>query len=334
MLKQSQGILVTGGAGYIGSHVVEQLIKKKNQIFILDNLVTGSKKLINKKAKFIKGDIKNTRIVNKILKKYNIDTIIHLAAYLNISDAEKYKKKYFNNNILGTENLIKACQNTKVKNVIFSSSCSIYGNIEGAVSENKKPNPMGYYAYTKYRGENIIKKNSKKYNYRYAILRYFNVAGASHSNKIGEIESSHGHLFKNLAIQALKKNPVINIFGNDYKTKDGTCIRDYIHVSDLADIHIKCIELLKKKKSLVLNYGYGKGYSVKDIVNIFKKLKKNCIVNYKDRRPGDVAQVYANTKKFKKILKLKPKYNNIKKILQSAINWEKKLKNNKNKSQY
>ena len=326
MLNKDNSILVTGGAGYIGSHVVEQLLKKTTNIFILDNLVTGSKKLINKKAKFIKVDIKKTRIVNKILKKNNIDTIIHLAAYLNIGEAEKNKKKYFINNILGTENLIKACQNTKVKNIIFSSSCSIYGNIEGAVSENKKPNPMSYYAYTKYKGENIIKKNSKKYNYRYAILRYFNVAGASPSKKIGEIESSHGHLFKNLAIQALKKYPVINIFGSDYKTKDGTCIRDYVHVSDLADVHIKCIELLQtKKKSLVLNYGYGKGYSVEDIVNIFKKIKKNCLINYKDRRPGDVAQVYANIKKSRKILNLKPRFNDIKKILQSSINWEKKI---------
>tara|TARA_B100000029_G_scaffold496998_1_gene564066 strand:+ start:837 stop:1817 length:981 start_codon:yes stop_codon:yes gene_type:complete len=321
-------ILVTGGAGYIGSHVVEQLVKKKTKIIILDNLVTGFKKLINKRAKFIKGDIKNKKIVNKILKKHNIETIVHFAAYLNVSEAEKSKKKYFKNNIVGTENLIKACQNTNVKNIIFSSSCSVYGNVKGAVSENKKPNPMGYYAYTKYKGENIIKKNSKKYNYKYVILRYFNVAGASPSNKIGQIEKSHGQLFKNISIQALKKNPVVNVYGYDYKTKDGTCIRDYIHVSDLADIHIKVIELLKKnKKSLILNCGYGKGYSVKDIVNIFKKIRKNCLVNFQDRRPGDIAQVYANNKKFKKILKWKPKYNNIKKILQSSIKWEKKLTN-------
>ena len=206
---------------------------------------------------------------------------------------------------------------------------------KGAVSENNKPNPMCYYAYTKHKGENIIKKNSEKYNYKYAILRYFNVAGASSSNEIGEIENSHGHLFKNLAIQSQKKNPVVNIYGSDYKTKDGTCIRDYIHVSDLADIHIKSIDVLKKKnKSLVLNCGYGKGFSVKDIVNIFKKIKKSCLIRYKGRRPGDIAQVYANTKKFKRILKWKPKYNNVKKILQSAINWEKKLKSNTNKSQY
>ena len=335
MVRKNQSILVTGGAGYIGSHVVEQLVKKKLKIIILDNLVTGFKKLINKKAKFIKGDIKNIKTVNKILKTYDIDTIVHLAASLNISEAEKLKEKYFKNNILGTENLIKACKNTNVKNIIFSSSCSVYGNIKGAVSENNKPNPMCYYAYTKHKGENIIKKNSEKYNYKYAILRYFNVAGASSSNKIGEIENSHGHLFKNLAIQSQKKNPVVNIYGSDYKTKDGTCIRDYIHVSDLADIHIKSIGVLEKKnKSLVLNCGYGKGFSVKDIVNIFKKIRKSCLIRYKDRRAGDIAQVYANTKKFKRILKWKPKYNNVKKILQSAINWEKKLKNNTNKSQY
>jgi UDP-glucose 4-epimerase len=335
MLKKNQSILITGGAGYIGSHVVEQLIKKKLKIIILDNLVTGFRKLINSKAEFIKGDIKDKISVNKILKKHNIDTIIHFAAHLNVSEAEKYKKKYFKNNILGTENLIKACKSTNVRNIIFSSSCSIYGNVKGAVSESKKPNPMSYYAYTKYKGENIIKKNSKKYKYKYAILRYFNVAGASVSNKIGEIESSHGHLFKNLAIEAQKKIPVVSIYGSDYKTKDGTCIRDYIHVSDLADIHIKSIEALKKtNKSLILNCGYGKGYSVKEIVNIFKKIKKNCVIKYLDRRPGDVAQVYADTKKFKRILNWKPKYNNVKMILQSAIQWEKKLKNIISNSQY
>ena len=319
-------ILITGGAGYIGSHIVEQLIKFKNNITIIDNLETGFKRLINKKAKFIKSDIKNKKKLTKIISENKIDTIIHLAAYLNVSEAEKYKNKYYENNVIGTKNLIEACKNSNVKNIIFSSSCSIYGNIKGAVSENKKPNPIGYYAYTKYKGENLIKKYSKKFDYRYVILRYFNVAGASPSNKIGEIQVSHGHLFKNIAIQANKKKPIIKIYGNDYKTKDGTCIRDYMHVSDLADIHIKSIDYLyKKKNSLVLNCGYGKGYSVQDIINIFKKIKKNCKVIYEDRRPGDVAQVYANTKKFKQLLKWKPKYNNIKKILLSGIKWEKKL---------
>jgi len=157
-------------------------------------------------------------------------------------------------------------------------------------------------------------------------LRYFNVAGASKSGKIGEIETSHGHLIKNLAIKSLENKPEVKIFGNNYKTKDGTCIRDYIHVSDLADIHIKGLNYLNNnKKSFVLNCGYGKGYSVQQIVNIFKKIKKGVEIEYQKRRPGDIAQVYANTKKFKKILRWKPKYNNIKLIIKSAISWEKKL---------
>jgi UDP-glucose 4-epimerase len=158
-------ILITGGAGYIGSHIVEKLVNKKNKIIILDNLKTGHKKLINKNAIFLKGDIKNKKLINKIIQKYNIQTIIHLAAYLNVSEAERNKLKYNINNIKGTENLILACKNSNVQNFIFSSSCSIYGNIKGIVSENKKPNPQGHYAYTKYKGEELIKKYSKKFKY-------------------------------------------------------------------------------------------------------------------------------------------------------------------------
>jgi len=324
--KSNKIILVTGGAGYIGSHIVEQLIKNKEKVIILDNLVTGYERLINKKAKFIRADIKNKSVITKIIKDYNISSIIHLAGYLNVSEAEKNKIKYYKNNIIGTKNLLEACKNSSIKNIIFSSSCSVYGNVKGSVSENRKPNPQGYYAYTKLKGEELIKKLSLKYNFKYGILRYFNVAGASPSGKIGEIEKSHGHLIKNLAIQSLKKKPKIKIFGNDYKTKDGTCIRDYVHVSDLADIHIKGLNYLQKKqKSFILNCGYGKGYSVQQIVNIFKKIKKDVEVQYQIRRLGDIAQVYANTKKFKKILKWRPKYNNIKLIIQSAIKWEKKL---------
>ncbi len=324
-----KNILLTGGAGYIGSHIAELFEKTNYNLFIIDNLETGFKRLINKKAKFIKLDIKNLNKLKTIIIKYKIDTIIHLAAYLNVSEAESNKIKYYNNNIRGTENIVKACRNSIVKNILFSSSCSIYGNVKGSVNENKRPNPQGYYAFTKYKGEQIIKKYSKKNNFKYAVLRYFNVAGASPSNKIGQIEKSHGQLFKNIAIQSLKKKPKIKIYGNNYNTPDGTCIRDYIHVTDIAQIHIKSLEYLKKyKKSITLNCGYGKGYSVKEIVEIFKKIKKNVYINYSKRRPGDIAQVYADTKKFKRVLKFKPKYNNIKKILMSSIKWEKKLNKN------
>ena len=320
-------ILVTGGAGYIGSHIIELLVKKKtNKVIVLDNLSTGYKILINKKSKFFKGDINNKKLIIKLINKFNIDTIIHLAASLNVSEAEKNKKKYYKNNIIGTKNLLLSCKNTPIANIIFSSSCSIYGNIKGSVNERKKPNPQGYYAFTKYKGEELIKKYASKFNYNFGILRYFNVVGASSSGKIGEIETSHGHLIKNIAIQSTKEKPKINIYGNNYNTKDGTCVRDYIHVTDLANIHIKGLDyLIKNKKSFTLNCGYGKGYSVLQIVNKFKKIKKNTQINFMSRRPGDIAQVFSDTKKFNEILKWKPKYNNINKIIRSAINWERKL---------
>mgnify|MGYP001171519319 FL=1 len=326
-MNKKQNILVTGGAGYIGSHIVELLVKTKANIIILDNLVTGHKKLLNKKAIFIKEDINNKTKLTQIINDYKINSIVHLAGLLNVSEAEKNKKKYYKNNVDGTLNLVHSCKNSSVRNIIFSSSCSIYGNVRGSVSEKKKPNPQGYYALTKYKAEEIIKKFSKKYNYEYGILRYFNVAGASPSGKIGEIETSHGHLIKNIAIQSLKKKPVISIYGNDYKTKDGTCVRDYIHVSDLANIHIKALKYINKNsKSLILNCGYGKPYSVLEISNILKKKNRDTKINYKKRRPGDIAQVYSNTKKLDKILRLKPKYDSLKYILESAYKWEKRLK--------
>jgi UDP-glucose 4-epimerase len=325
-MKKKQNILITGGAGYIGSHIVELLIKNKANIIVIDNLATGHKKLLNKKAIFFKEDIRNKTAIKKIINDYEISSIIHLAGLLNISESEKNKKEYYNNNVEGTLNLVNSCKNTFVKKIIFSSSCSIYGNVKGAVNEKRKPNPQSYYALTKYKAEEIIKKFSKKYNYKYGILRYFNVAGASPSGKIGEIETSHGHLIKNISIQSLKKKPIISIYGNDYKTKDGTCVRDYIHVSDLADIHIKTLNHINKNsKSLILNCGYGRPYSVLEIANIFKKKNKNTQINYKNRRPGDIAEVYSNTNKIDKILKFKPKYDNLEYILNSARMWEKRL---------
>ena len=323
-------ILVTGGAGYIGSHVVEQLVKTKARIIIIDNLETGFKKLINKNSIFVKADIKNLNLLKRIVYDYKINSVIHLAAYLNINEAEKNKKKYFKNNVRGTLNLIKCCKSSNIKHFVFSSSCSIYGNTNGAVSEKMRVKPKGYYAYTKYKSEKIIIKYAKKYNYNYAILRYFNIAGASPSNKIGEINSSHGHLFKNIAIQSLKKKPVINVYGNDYKTKDGTCVRDYMHVSDLSIAHVKALKFLKEKsKSITLNCGYGKGYSVLEVLKIFQKMKKNLKINIVKRRRGDIAAVYSNTKKLKKTFKMRMKYNNIHEILKSSIRWERVLKKRK-----
>ena len=326
MINKVNKILITGGAGYIGSHVAEKLVKTKCKIVIIDNLQRGSRKLINKKTNFIKADINNTKKIRQIILKKKIDTIIHLASFASVAESQKYKKKYYLNNVIGTQKLLQACKDTNIKNFIYSSSCSIYGNVKGKVSETSKPNPKSYYAFTKYKSENLIKNFSKKYQFKYIILRYFNVAGASNSGKIGEIGNRNDRLIKNLAIQFFKDKAKINIHGINYKTKDGTCVRDYIHVSDIADIHDMCIDYLNKNfKSNIFNCGYERGYSVLEISKIFKKLKKNTIIKFGKRRSGDVGQVFANSSKFKKMFKWKPKYNDIKKILISSIKWEKKL---------
>ena len=321
-------VLVTGGAGYIGSHVTEQLIKTKKEVVILDNLKTGYKTLLNKKAKFVKGDISNIRLLKKIIKDNNISTIIHFAGLIDVIESQKYKKKYYKNNVLGTLNLIKAIKNSSVKNFIFSSSAGVYGNIKTAAKETMKTKPINYYAWTKLKSEILIKEYSKKYNFNYAILRYFNVAGASPGGKIGIMNKKNNSLFKILAKQALKKKPVINIFGNSHNTNDGTCMRDFIHVSDLASIHLKSLELLnKKKKSFLINCGYGKASSVLEIANLFKKnINKLTKINFKKARKGEIVLSYSNADKMKIILNWKPKYNDINLILKNAIKWENKLK--------
>ena len=327
MNKKNHNILITGGAGYIGSHIVEQLIKVNKNIIILDNLKNGYRSLINRRAQFIKGDILNTKLVKKIIQKNKITTIMHMAGLIDVIESERNKKKYYKNNVLGTLNLIKAIKKSNVKYFIFSSSAGVYGDISKAATENIILKPINYYAYTKLKCEKIIKQYSKIYNYNYSILRYFNVCGASPSGKIGITNHKNKSLFKILAKEALKKIPIINIYGKEHATKDGTCLRDFIHVYDLASIHLKSLDvLIKKKKSFLINCGYGKAYSILEISNLFKKkINKFTKINFKGPRKGEIPISFSNINKMKKILRWKPKYNNIIKILKSSIAWEKKL---------
>ena len=320
-------ILVTGGAGYIGSHVIEKLEKTNSNIVIIDNLKTGFKKLINSKVEFIKGDINNIKLVKKIINKKKINTIIHLAGLIDSAESEKKKKKYFRNNVTGTLNLIKACKNSEVINFIFSSSASVYGNVSRAAVETMPLKPNNYYAYTKLKCEKIIKKYSKIYKYKYSILRLFNACGASPSGKFGILSKKNKSFFKILAKESLKKKPVINIYGNNHITKDGTCVRDFIHVSDLALLHIKCLDyLIKNRKSLLINCGYGKGYSVYTIAKIFReKINKSTKIKFMKKRKGEISVSFASINRMKKFLKWKPKYNKIEYILKSSIKWEKKI---------
>ena len=319
-----KNILVTGGAGYIGSHIVEQLVKKSFlNIFIVDDLSTGHKRLISKKANFIKANINKTQLIKKIILKNKIDTIIHLAAKTIVTESEKKPKLYYNVNVLGTRSLLNAAKNSSVKNFLFSSTAAVYGSKIRYVNENSRTLPDSVYGKTKLQAENLVKKEFKK---NYIILRYFNVVGASPSKKIGLI-NKYGQLFKNFAVEILKKKPKLNVYGNDYNTADGTCVRDFIHVSDLADIHLKVLfKVSKSNKSIILNCGYGKGFSVLEVVNNFKKFSKNkVLVKFEKRRKAEIVESVANVIKLKKYLKWRPRFFNLKRMIKNSIDWEKKL---------
>tara|TARA_A100000164_G_C21832815_1_gene736182 strand:- start:145 stop:1122 length:978 start_codon:yes stop_codon:yes gene_type:complete len=322
-----KSILVTGGAGYIGSHIVEQLIKIKKKVLIVDNLTTGYKKLINKKANFYLCDIKNFKKLNKIFKENQISSVIHLAASLSVGESEKKPKKYYSNNVSGTKNVIRCCKQNKIKNLIFSSTCAVYKDGMRIVKENSKVNPKSIYGKTKLSAEKFIKKNLNKGEINYAILRYFNVAGASNSGKIGQITRGD-QLFKNLSIASIKNKPKINIYGDNYQTKDGTCIRDYIHVSDIANIHLLVLNKIdREKKSIVLNCGYGNGISVLEAIKEFEKqIKKKFVIEIKNRRKGDMKEIIADNSKIKRYINWSPKKNSLNNIVRSCIKWEKKFK--------
>ena len=319
-----KNILVTGGAGYIGSHIVEQLVKKNFlKIFIVDDLSTGHKRLINKKATFIKANINKTQLIKKIILKNKIDTIIHLAAKTIVTESEKKPKLYYKANVLGTSSLLDAAKNSSVKNFLFSSTAAVYGSKIRYVNEKSKTLPDSVYGKTKLQAEDLVKRNFKK---NYIILRYFNVVGASPSKKIGLI-NKYGQLFKNFAVEILKNKPKLSVYGKDYNTKDGTCIRDFIHVSDLADIHLKVLlKASKDNKSVVLNCGYGKGFSVLEVVNNFKKFSKNkVIVKFEKRRKAEIVESVANVTKLKKYLKWRPKFFNLSRMIKNSLDWEKRL---------
>ena len=239
-------VLVTGGAGYIGSKIVSDLIKKKYKAYIIDNLSTGHKKLINKEAIFYEINCGNKSKLDQILKKDEIKSIVHCAASLDIAESEKKPKKYYNNNVINTKKLLDVCAKNKVKNFIFSSTCSVYGETNKKVTEKTKTIPKSVYGKTKLECEKLIKFYSKKNKFNFGILRYFNVAGSDIKNKLGCFNSNN-QLIKNLSHNIAIKNYKISVYGNNYNTKDGTCIRDYIHISDLSKIHLKLLNLISKK---------------------------------------------------------------------------------------
>ena len=286
---------------------------------------TGHRRLINKKAKFYKVDILKNEKIKDIIIKNKIDSVVHLAANLIIGEGEKYPKKYFKNNVLGTKNLLAACKNTTIKNFVFSSTAAVYKDGQYKVDEKSVIKPKSVYGKTKIKAEKIIKQFCRRNKINYCILRYFNIAGSSSSGKIGLINKSD-HLFKNFSREIIKKKPILKIYGNDYDTKDGSCIRDFIHVSDIAEIHYKVLEKINKlNNSKILNCGYNRGISVLEVAKAFKKQSsKKVEILISKRRKGDLVKIIASNNMLKKFIKWKPKFNNLNTIVKSCINWEKR----------
>jgi UDP-glucose 4-epimerase len=320
-------VLVTGGAGYIGSKIVADLVKRKYSVYIIDNLTTGHKFLINRKAFFLKCNIGNKKKINYYIKKHKISSVIHCAASLDVNESEKKPRKYYLNNFVNTKKLLEVCIKNNLKNFIFSSTCAVYGNVSGKVKEMIKPKPISVYGITKLKCEEIIQSFANKYKFNYGILRYFNVAGSDMNNKIGCLNKNN-QLIKNISASVASNINKVSVFGKNYRTNDGTCVRDYIHLEDISRIHCKLLKIISKKKiSYLLNCGYGVGYSVLEIINNFEKfLKIKLKINFLPRRKGDIVKVIASTEKMKKILKFKfNKKNKLKKIIVSSVQWEKYL---------
>lgn len=319
-------ILVCGGAGYIGSHTVHQLINQNKDVIIIDNLQTGHMKAVNNNAKFYKGDIRDSKFLDKVFSENTIECIIHFAANSLVGESMTKPLLYFNNNVYGMQVLLESMVKHNIKNIVFSSTAAVYGEPKRVpILEDDETHPTNPYGETKLTMEKMMKWCDKAYGIKYVALRYFNVAGALEDGSIGEDHSPETHLIPLILQVPLKKREFITVFGEDYATPDGTCIRDYIHVIDLADAHIKAVEYLSKgNESNVFNLGNGIGFSVKEMITAAKEATNEDIkVVLGERRGGDPAQLIASSEKAKEILGWIPKYTNVKDIISTAWGWHK-----------
>ena len=316
-------ILVTGGAGYIGSHTVRELRSRGYDVVVYDNLTTGHIEAVGD-AIFVKGDLFDVELLTDTFKKYGVDSVIHFAAYSLVGESMTNPLKYYHNNVAGTLALLEAMVACDVKYLVFSSSAATYGDTgEDIISETSPQKPTSVYGMTKLMMEQLMADFDKAYGLKYVALRYFNAAGAHDSGEIGEDHNPESHLIP-IIMQVLNgKREKLGIFGDDYPTPDGTCIRDYIHITDLADAHIKALESLKSgASSNAYNLGNGNGFSVKQVVETVEKVVgrpvKREIV---PRRAGDPAILVASSDKIKKELGWKPAYDSLEKIVASAWKW-------------
>ena len=319
-------ILITGGAGYIGSHVLKALGNSGHEITILDNLSTGNTKAITY-GELVVGDLKDEKLLDTLFETQKFEAVLHFAGSIVVPESVADPLKYYSNNTLNTHRLLSACIKHGCHQFIFSSTAAVYGMTnDGAATEETPTIPMNPYGHSKLMSEQMLSDLATSSELRYVALRYFNVSGADPEGRIGQSFPGATHLIKVACETACGKRDHIKVFGTNYPTEDGTCVRDFIHVSDLADAHVKALEYLSHGgKSEVLNCGYGHGFSVREVLNnVIKITGVNIKIEETPRREGDPASVTSKAEKIRRVLGWKPQYDDLGLIIKSAYEWEKK----------
>lgn len=321
-------ILVTGGAGYIGSHMVYALTDAGRDVVVLDNLSTGSRGLVSDAAKFVEGDAGNVGLVTGLIAKHGVQTIIHFAGSIVVPDSVADPLAYYANNTVVARNLIEAAVKGGVKNFIFSSTATVYaGESPDPLSETLPTGPVSPYGRSKLMTEWMLEDCARAYDFRYVALRYFNVAGADAKGRTGQSSPRATHLIKRASQVALGRVPHLDIFGTDYPTADGTGVRDYIHVSDLVDAHARALDYLGEGgPASVMNCGYGHGASVRDVIASMERVTGRPLpVKESPRRAGDPPWLVADARKIRDVLGWQPQHDDLDKIVRSAYAWEQRL---------
>ncbi|MGK0297666.1 MAG: UDP-glucose 4-epimerase [Gammaproteobacteria bacterium] len=326
MRMKIQSVLVTGGAGYIGSHVALALLESGYKVVIVDDLSTGHVKLVPDNCKFIEGNIGDKGLMSEVLKKHAIEAVLHFAGSIVVEESVSDPLKYYRNNTGVSCSLLQSCIDENIHRFIFSSTAAVYGNPENIpVSETSPIAPINPYGASKAITERVLSDVSAASDLKYVALRYFNVSGADPQQRTGQLTKNATHLIKVACETALGKRKEITVYGDDYDTPDGTCIRDYIHVSDLASAHVKALQYLESNQEcLTLNCGYGMGYSVRQVLDTLQEITGEPLnIKQGQRRPGDASELVADNSRLVSLLKWKPQYQELKKIITDAYVWEK-----------
>ena len=320
-------ILVTGGAGYIGSHVARQLGEHRENVVTLDNLSTGFRSSVLF-GDLVVGDTGDMDLVSRLLAERSVDTVMHFAAHIVVPESVSDPLKYYRNNTANTRNLLECCVKAGVKHFVFSSTAAVYGIPDGGIASEETPvSPINPYGWSKLMSEQMLRDVGAVTPLRYVTLRYFNVAGADPQGRIGQSTPDATHLIKVACEHVVGKRPRIAIFGTDYDTPDGTGIRDYIHVEDLAAAHLKALDYLRRGGgSTTLNCGYGHGYSVRDVLEVVERVSGKALqVDEAPRRPGDPPTLVASAHRIREALGWTPRHADLHGIVTSALSWERRL---------